>query len=706
MRPPRVRLALAAATVALAGLVSVVLLNVLAARVDVRIDVTATGEHRLAPRSAAILDAIDRPVRVVIATDFSTVDPRARERVVDVLDQFRRRQPRLSTALIDVASPAGQARFRELVRELARAWEPDITRRVGDIRGACRAADDLAEALEQSIAPALSALRESVPGSDDAALNLRQYLESRAAEARLTARDLRQAAADADTHLATHVAGTPLPLLEDARQALLAPGDQAVQRLDHLMRDLSRLSPAVPDEVRRAARGLETLVKPPRDEAAVTLDALRRASPLDLERVVGALRAGSCVLVIAPPEGPHPAALAGIEPTELFPPGEWLDAAGLVRADVRRRAEELLATALGSLLAPHAPVVVLTHAERGSILPLFQAAAERLRLRGMDLAEWRVLQNPEQPPTLADLNPQGRRPVVYLSIAPDSSSGTGPGGEPAGPARAALLGSALALVAERGSPIILSMNPSVLPGAGQADPTVAVLSRFGLEARTGTPIVEEDLTPQGRTLRTEFAIRPSAGEHPIADAVSNLATAVVWPVAIVPTGTPTLASHAVIARLEGSERRWGESQWLRVWQTPTAQRHLLRDPPRFDAGRDLRLDDYPVIVAARRPLPDAGEQRLLAVGTNAWLVDPVIRQSAVVDGRNVDVFPGNLELLEAGVAWLTRRENLIARSATAQATPLVRDLEPNALFWLRAALIAGLPLAVLLLMAITRLLRR
>ncbi len=706
MRPPRIRLALTAAAIALASLVSTIILNALATHAAIRVDVTATGEHRLSPRTSAILQTIDRPVRIVIATDLSAVDGRSRQRVEDVLDQIRRTQPRVAATTIDVASPAGPARFKEVVRELASAWAGPIAARAAEARAAGDAIAALADALEESIAPALATLRESVPGSDDQAMDLRRYLESRAAEARMTARDLRQALSASNEHLNTQVAGSPLPQLDEARQSLLGPGDQAVIRLDALARDLSRLSPSVAEEVRRAARGLEGTIRHVRDAAAVALDPLRRAAPIDLERVVGALRAGSCVLVIAPPEGTRPAALTAIEPAELFPPGEWLDAAGLARADVRRRAEELLASALATLQSPDRPIVVLTHAERGSILPLFQSASERLRLRGMDLAEWRVLQSPDAPPTLTDLNPSGRRPVVFLAVAPDSSSGTGPGGEPAGAARAAMLGSALAMLAERGAPVILSMNPSILPGTGQADPVVALLSRFGLEARTGTPIVEEELTPRGRVLRTEFAVRPAPEGHPIGSALANLATAFVWPIAIVPAQTPARATHAVIARLEGSDRRWGESQWLRVWQTPAAQRHLMRDPPRFDEGRDLRLDSYPVVVAATRPLPDGGEQRLLAVGTNAWLVDPVIRQSAVVDGRNVDVFPGNLELLEAGVAWLTGREHLIARSAAAQATPLVRDVSPATLLWLRALLIAGLPLAVLAAMVFMRIIRR
>ncbi|MBM4108160.1 MAG: hypothetical protein FJ255_05035 [Phycisphaerae bacterium] len=719
MSAPRTRLGLAALAVAGASLASVVLVNALAPRLGVRIDVTATGEHRLAPRTRAILASIDRPVRIVIATDFSTVDPRARQRVEDVLDQVRRAHPRVSTAMIDVGSPAGLPEFKGVVRGLASAWKGPIDRRTGQLRAASDAVSALASALESTVAPSLAALREAATGTDDAAMDLRRYLESRGTEARLVARELRGAIAQSQERLAAQVAGSALPRLGEARDALLPPADQALSRLDGLSRDLSRLSPSVAEGVRQSARALETLVRQARDASAVALDPVRRAAPLEIERVVGALQAGSCVLIVAEPDprwgrpeagptenGARGGAIAGIEPTELFPPGEWLDAAGLARADVRRRAEELLATALASLDTPHRPILVLTHAERGSVLPLFGAVQDRLRLRGMDLAEWRVLQSPDAAPALSDLNPGGRRPVVYVSIAPDSAAGTGPGGEPTGAVRAGMLGAALALVAERGDPVILSMNPSILPGTGQPDPTVAVLSRFGLEAHTGAPIVEEEQTPQGRAIRTEFAVRPAAGEHPISGAVANLATALVWPVAIAAAPGPTAASHSVIASLAASERAWGESQWLRVWQTPAAQRPLMRDPPRFDQGRDTRLDAYPVIVAASRPLPDGGEQRLIAVGTNAWLVDPVIRQSATIDGRTVDVFPGNLELLEAGLAWLTGQERLIARSATAQATPLVRELDPGTLFWLRVGVIAGMPGGTLVLLLLARALRR
>ncbi len=67
------------------------------------------------------------------------------------------------------------------------------------------------------------------------------------------------------------------------------------------------------------------------------------------------------------------------------------------------------------------------------------------------------------------------------------------------------------------------------------------------------------------------------------------------------------------------------------------------------------------------------------------------------DGRVVPVNPGNAELFEAAVLWLAGEDELVAQSAGARATPLVGDIAPGRLAAVRWALVAGLPLATLIL---------
>src|SRR3954451_24938947 len=75
----------------LAATVSLVIVNLLAARYPVRWDVTLTGEHRLSPRTAAVLAKLRAPHEIVVAgplRDRAAIDPLARQRTEDVIAQL------------------------------------------------------------------------------------------------------------------------------------------------------------------------------------------------------------------------------------------------------------------------------------------------------------------------------------------------------------------------------------------------------------------------------------------------------------------------------------------------------------------------------------------------------------------------------------------------------------------------------------------
>lgn len=66
-----------------------------------------------------------------------------------------------------------------------------------------------------------------------------------------------------------------------------------------------------------------------RDQAAQALDPILRLTKPDLRRVADVVSKGAAVLVIGPPDK----GMTAIEFTSLFPPGEWLNATGVARAD-------------------------------------------------------------------------------------------------------------------------------------------------------------------------------------------------------------------------------------------------------------------------------------------------------------------------------------------------------------------------------------
>jgi len=110
-------------------------------------------------------------------------------------------------------------------------------------------------------------------------------------------------------------------------------------------------------------------------------------------------------------------------------------------------------------------------------------------------------------------------------------------------------------------------------------------------------------------------------------------------------------------------------------------------------------------AAAERLTADGNTQRLVAIGSNTWFSDPILKDLAEVDGRPVPANPGNAELFEAAVSWLAGQDDLIAQSPTARAVPLIGPLSGGTRTALRLLAIVGLPVLVLLAGLIWRMLR-
>jgi hypothetical protein len=704
---PRLRFAAMTAILLIAATGSVVLLNLMAARTAVRFDVTATREHQLSPRTTSLLAGVKAPYEIVIAAplrDPRAVDPRAFQRVADVLDRFARSTDHLTVSLIDTGAPAGVAQYDALLARLAERDAPKIKRQMQSITAAATAADDLAAWLD-TLAKRLEAVPEAIPLDAPGAPSNRTYFEQRAGECRANARALRDLAARSRQILGPASASDDEILIPDttaAAETLRKPLADLGAGLGVIGENLRLFAEAeaMPAAARERVRPLVREVAQNRDRCALLSDSLERLERLDLLRVSSALQSASTALVIGPPE----IGLTAIDFQSLFPAAAAIDATGGGRADLGRNAEELLATAVASLAHPIKPIVVLVHGQpRGYFdrQPFFRNMTQRLALRGIDVATWEAALNAE-PPSLARLDPAGNRPVVYICFNADSPSGSGGQGN-TGPERAMKLGAALRAVVDQGHPLLLSLYPSTLPTYGEPDPTTTFLRDFGLEADTARPLLRERIGAEGRRVDAVQMVRAAEANHPIAQAVRGLPTRFEWPI-----GLRTLENATGVTPLYTIDDRstWGESQWLGYLQVPIAQHHQVPNPPSAHPARDDTSGPWVIAAAAERRVPGrANPQRIVVVGSNTWFVDWILADVTEIDGRVAPTSPGNAELLEAAVYWLAGNDELIAQSPTARATPLISELSPALLQALRLAAIAGLPALVLLVGAAWRFLR-
>jgi len=695
----------------IAATASLIILNILGGRFSARFDVTSTREHQLSPRTVSLLSGLAPGYEIIIAAplrDRRIIDPRALERVADVLDKLGRirtsagSQPILTTT-IDTGSPSGIAAYDALLKRLADRETSKVQKQVKTLTETLAAINTLADDLDR-LSPALQAVRDSIPEDSPGGPTNRTYFEQRAAEARLNARSLRDFASRSAGILASPLAAIPVPDTHAAAEPLLQPITDVAAGLADIAENLRKFSLAagMPAAAADLARPLATQAAAVRDRAAVIRDALERLGRLDILRIARILEGGSAALVIGP------TGLTAVSLDELFPPAAYIDAAGGTQADLGRNAEELLGTAIASLAEPIKPIIVLIHGQpiRGfTKSPDFAGLIDRLSLRGIDIVEWAASLDTEPPP-LTKLDPAGNRPVVAVALDTDSASNPPGAKGQSGPERAAKLGKALGTVIDSGEPLLLSLTPSTLPTYGEPDPVAAVLNQFGLSADTARPLLRERFTPEGRQVDAAQMVRPLDSQHPISSAVSGLPTRFEWPISVRQSpGSPPGYSYTPLYRIT-DKSTWGESQWLSYWQTPMNAHAQAPTKPIPDSDRDDRTNAYTVAAAAERPIAGSTDrQRLVVVGANTWFMDRIAQERTLVDGRPAHSNPGNTELFEASIYWLAGQDSMIAQSATARAVPLIGPLSGDALLALKWAAIAGLPALVLLAGVVWRLVR-
>ncbi len=672
-------------------------------RYNTRLDVTATRQQQLAPRTLAVLDraAPLGEVEIVVAVDTGSLEPWSRRTVTDVLDLFSH-AGHVRTSEIDVGSAEGQLEFGRLLDRLIERERVGIDEHIAAMQRAAAEATAVAAALDQQLTPALLGVRDSLLDTPTA-----EALEQWAAVTRAASQQLAAAGTRALAALTEPDPSLPIPPLNDHEAALSTSLQQRVDELEALAAGLAQLSGAGVgnDQIGQTADAIARLARDLRDRLARQIDALSRLPRLDVLRVAKALGSAEVALVIGPPG----TGVTGIDIGTLYEPEVVASDGTRLIGDVRFQAEELFGSAIAAVLSTARPIVVLTHGEAQPILEragFFEGIRQRLSRRGIDLAEWTASQDPE-PPALTDLDPDGVRPVVYAILSPDSSASARGDGDLAGPERAIALGRAVALLLERREAVLVNVNPSVLPAYGEPDPIIAPLLLLGLEVATDRPLLRSVADTRTRRVHTEMTLTGSTGQHPILSATQHLPTTLSWPVPISASESNSTWLTTPLLIVEDDPAVWGESQWLGLWQTPREQRGLIPGLPTFDEGIDSRGGPWVIALAAERRNQPAGVRsgRVVVVGSNAWFADPIAFARHETDGRVALVSPGNTELFEAAVLWLAGEDELIAQSAGARATPLVGPLGAGALSALRWALVAGLPLGTLALGVLWRVVR-
>jgi hypothetical protein len=701
----RGRFAARAAVVAVAITISAIMAVVLASRLAVRWDLTATREHQLSPQTKAVLARLDRGVDVVIAADLASLDKATRQRTLDVLDKFAGAGDRVRVTTIDTGSPAGLAEYDQFLRRLAERSREPLERASAFAKETLDLTEAAAGELDR-LSAGLAGVGELVPAGDGGgstgAGGLRGYFEAQSAAARIMGEDLRQVLSRARPMLSTPGEGLPVAPVDEAWRSVRGPLNKLASDLGTLSGGMDAFAklPPPPAAARERAAALSASIAPLRDALARQVLKIDQATVPGILSIARTIQRSRAALVLADPSAP-PApgrpTVTAIDTDALLP---VRSADGPTAPDARARTEELIAGAIAQFAGGPRPLVVVTHAEPRKLAPDFASRRmtfERLRLLGIDVGEWAVVMDEKPPADVAAA--LGNRPVVFVSTGVEVNS-------PEAAARMGRLARVLAQLTREGRSVLLSVNLSTLPGSGAPDPMVEFLEPLGLKASSGLALLEE-FRAQRRLVSPEQEFADPHAKHPVSAALRGLRTFVPWPVPLRISFTPPEGvSITPVITLPSRESLWASAEWLGYRQTPAAQRRNVMNPPvRNNPGDDLGGSQPWTIAAAVQRTVDGATQRLLVVGSEGWFIDALTMAKIPVDGREAYAAPGNFELLAGGVWWLAGLEDRMGQTAASSAAPTIPALSPVQISVLRWVLIAGLPVGVLLLGALWRILR-
>ncbi|MFG0256648.1 MAG: hypothetical protein ACF8GE_01975 [Phycisphaerales bacterium JB043] len=666
-----------------------------------RVDVTATRQHQLSPRTRALLDGLTDEHEILLVVDRSVVDPLVWQRIDDVLEELDRASQLLRITLIDTSDPSSRDQVPAVFDRLETLYSEQLDEHLSVIRAASEAAASLAPRLE-TIADSLDASAQLF----DPTLEQHLSLLEQGARSRLLATELTQRSSNAIAFLEQTIASSSIPQT-DLASAEIASLLASIATDQQLVADaLEQFGRALEQQQHEAADPILDIVmrlRAIRDIGARHDDALQRLPQLRLTTIARLLESRSTVLALSPTDA------TAVRFESLFPRQEVVDVHGGTNADILFAAEELLATAIQLLQEDSRFRVALMHPFPQKLLdesglPIPDASGlqvvgmvSRLQMRGIEVLEWATTIDPQMPASIAEARADSL-PLVWVvtSIVGASADNA---------SRLETMRTELDTLLAQGDAALLCLSPSTIPSLGQTDPFVTLLEEFAITAHTSNPLLRQFSTASGPVVRPTMTLNPVTGAHAITNAVANLTTNISWaiPLEAIDAGN---ASVETILELPHDETVWGESEWLPFWTLPQSQREQLRNPPTPAGPDDLTQGPWALGLASERTHPSGNaSQRLIVIGSSGWIFDGFTQRARQVDGRTVQISPGNLELLDASLAWLAQKDSLIAPGARVGDVARIRSMTSAQLSALRWGVIAGLPILVLVTGVSLRLIR-
>ncbi|MAI66829.1 MAG: hypothetical protein CMJ26_03005 [Phycisphaerae bacterium] len=621
----------------------------------IRIDATGTRAYTLSDQTSNLLESLEKPWKIVVLIDDSTVAKPVIQQVDEVLRRYKEGSSHIAVERINPANPSSISQYEALLQDLMELYGDELTKAEIAIDAAVVSFKEF-----MVFASSTSAWAEQVAGlatnsqEQETLTTIASSLALLGSDGGLILNEVTKAM-QVD-------ASQPLPQIHVARDILVAATGQWSQELAEVAWWLSsgrstQLVSICADKVS------------PFEKMAVQLaksdDALRLLGDIELGQLAMQLATGEGAIIISP-DG------ATMIPATLIFPRTGI-AQETTAIDQRFRGEQIISSAMRSLQSSVHPTVVFVHAEAGSLLGRRQnnvdlwAAKGLLETSRFGVAQWIPAEEPR--PSLPD------GPIVWVVIPPSSRAGLTPS-----PREQSLLDATALLILED-EPVLLNLQPSLLPRYGQKDPWVNIVEGIGLSVDTEQVLVEQVATGPNRVeVQRSQMIEDMHSDHLIARGVSGRQLFLPFPIRV-SGGEPLIM-------IEATEDHWLDANW---------------ELKMVDSTGKSSINEQVQIASA---IEHENGSRAVVIGSGGWLFSWAADRVVSLGGNQIAmVNPGNNELLLASVEWLLGLDDWIAASPIGQQTSRVSGLSPIAYFVWTIALVLGVPFLMVFASAVT-LLRR
>lgn len=670
----RLKYGLNVGVAALLALALVVLLNWIAAQPKniLTIDRTATGQYSLAPQTLKVLGGLSEDYTIVTLFESGGEGTTSAS---DLVDEYGRRSKHVKVDHLDPVTDIGR------IEEFYDTLRSRYARRLEPMQKAVEAGRTVPAALEEQAKGQITLLEElsTDPGVPQGSL-AKTITEVKQGIGRLD-----QVAAEM---------GKALDQLTSKRGKL--PNYTAVRdqlRASIEMLDTGMYAPAItaferasktqglPAQTRERLLTLVELLKRSRQTITDAMPKLDAATPIeDYDRLSSQLAGQpNAVVIIGPRE------VRVVYLTEMFrrPTAEEVKNEG--KRELSFLGEERLTGALISMSLKTPPLVVFIAGPRPAIGPggEFENVAERLRKLNLEVREWSPTGRPgpmgqTSPPSPAPKPKPGQKAVwIVQPVEPPSMMNPmGGGAERIAP-----------MLQERltaGDSMLIMFRYSQGARMGEMNPLAQLVAPWGIKPQQDRVVLKEITLPdRSRRPMPYHIIDQWPDALPVTKALTGMSGFFANPVPLELTPDKDKVKgyeQFPLVELDGNDL-WAETD------------------PRQDATRPKDAGNHFVIGEAVQ----SKENRIIAFGDREWATDYItanadaqLRLPNLADQLGA-AFPANAELFVNSTLWLAGLDDIIAASARTQDIRRIGPISEGADKALRVALIAGMPVAALIL---------